>query len=119
MASGVIQYFTLDFNCGFARTAVQELTPRDRWRDESHIPKRKSELSNYSVIVSIMVYMRLILKANLISDFDHDCDEIFQSLGGIQVRIENYEEIFATRRWKDQPQKKKQAYTKRLLQKVW
>ena len=77
--TGIIRYFTLDFNCGFARTAVRELTPRGRWKDESQTSKRTSEFKELFHGCEHFGLQETYFesKPNL-SDFDCDCMKILK-----------------------------------------
>ena len=115
MASGIIHYFTLDFNCGFARTAVRELTPRGRWRDESYISKRKSEFKQlFSDCEHYGLQETYFESKPNLSDFDRDCEKVLKLWSNRWNPSENrkvYEETFATTRWKDLPLEEKHTHT--------
>lgn len=99
---------------GFARTAVRELTPRGRWKDESYIPKRKSEFKQlFSNCENYGLQETYFESKPDLSDFDHDCEKILKLWRNRWNPSENrnkYEETFATRR-KDLPLEEKQTHT--------
>ena len=46
MAGNFNRHVTLTFNCGFARTAIRELTPKLRWKSPNDITKRLTEFKD-------------------------------------------------------------------------
>ena len=115
--TGTIRYFTLDFNCGFARTEVRELTPRGRWKDESHTTKRTTEFKELFHDCEHFGLQATYFesKPNL-SDFDRDCTNILKlwsNRWNPSGNKKEYEETFSTTRWKNLPMEEKQLHTLR------
>ena len=46
MASNCEKHITLDFNCGYTRTAVRELTPKRRWKSATYATEQASKFKD-------------------------------------------------------------------------
>ena len=116
MASCCIRHITLEINCGFARCAIRELTPKTNGRKQIDTQQRASEFkqlfsecTNYGIDE---IYFNDDGKNG--SLFNRDCTKILQSFKKKWHPQEtrcDYEKPFSTANWKALPLVKKQLHT--------
>ena len=117
MAYNFSKHIALEFNCGFARTAVRELTPIGRWKATSDdLTKRAldfqqlfNDCENYGVQAS---YFDANGKKG--SKFDQECEKILKIWGkrwNPTTCRQQYLDTFSTQRWKEMTVKQKDKHT--------
>lgn len=115
MASNCVRYTTLEVNCGFARVAIRELTPKIHGRQSIDTQKRALEFrelfkdcSNYGIENS---YFEQDKNDSM---FNRDCSRILKVFkkrwNPKEARVE-YEEAFSLAKWKALSTDKKQLHT--------
>ena len=106
MAGNFDRHVTLVFNCGFARTAVRELTPKSRWKNPSDIIKRSTEFQNlFSDLEQFGVQQSYFDPSNTKpSQFERDCNailKIWSKKWHPSNSRQEYKTTFAIQKWKD------------------
>ena len=111
-----IRLVALDINCGFARTAIRELTPRNRGPKVIDKAKRVSEFKE--LFASCPTYglneSYFETDGQNSSLFDRDCEKIttyFSSKWHPRESRVEYEQTFSTTNWKALPQHKQKQHT--------
>ena len=108
MAKDCVKYTALEINCGFARTAMRELTPKGNGHILIDKQKRKADFQNlfeectsYGIVAS-----HFSDDEKNDSKFNRDCERM---LGYFKMRWnpkearQQYEETFSTLKWKALP----------------
>ena len=108
MASNCQKHITLDFNCGYARTAVRELTPKRRWKSATYATERASKFKDlfgahekYGIQQSYFE-----VSDNKPSQFNQDCEKILQIWSkrwNPSSTRQDYEDTFSIQKWKNYP----------------
>ena len=116
MAGNFDRHVTLIFNCGFARRAIWELTPKLRWKNPSNITKRSTEFKDLlcqheQFGVPQSYFDSRNTKA---SQFERVCDSIWKIWSKKwhpNNSRQEYEITFATQKWKDLSEEQQQKHT--------
>lgn len=116
MAGNFNRHVTLILNCGFARTAIRELTPKLRWKNSIDITKRSTEFKNlFHEQEQFGIQQSYFDSSNAkASQFDRDCDAILKIWGKKwhpTNKRQEYETAFAIQKWKDLSAEQKQKHT--------
>ena len=109
------QHTTLDFNCGFARCAIREYTPKgstllDKSQRESNFRDLFRDCPNYGLASSYFA----ILNPKHGSLFDRHCEKIIAAWNKKWHPKESrneYERTFSTSKWKALPVEEKKLHT--------
>lgn len=106
MAGNFDRHVTLVFNCGFARTEIQELTPKLRWKNPSDITKRSTEFKDlFCQHEQFGVPQSYFDSSNTKApQFEHDCDsilKIWSKKWHPSNSRQEYETTFVIQKWKD------------------
>ena len=81
MTANFDKHITLNFNCGYARVAVRELTPKGRWKNSTYyITERASKFRDLFGMNEMYVIQPSYFEADdkKLSQFDQDCEKIMQ-----------------------------------------
>ena len=116
MANNFNRHVTLVFNCGFARTAVRELTPKARWKNPSDITKRSIEFKNLFCKYDQFGVEQSYFDPNNTkpSQFKCDCDsilKIWSKKWHPSTTRQEYETTFSIQKWKDMSAEQQQKHT--------
>ena len=116
MAANFNKHITLDFNCGYARVAVRELTPKGRWKSATYMTERALKFRNLFGMNDKYGVQPSYFEANdnQSSQFDHDCEKIVQIWSkrwNPSSTRQEYEATFAIQKWKDLSKEQKEQHT--------
>lgn len=78
MACNFQKHISLDFNCGYARTAVRELTPRGRWKSSTYDTERTKKFRELFDMHQTFGIEQLYFEQtdSKQSQFDQDCESL-------------------------------------------
>lgn len=117
MASNCVRHITLEFNCGYARTAVRELTPRTH--GSQSIDKNKRSLEFQQLFADCPSYG---LPESYFEDntangslFNRDCDKllkIWSKRWNPTSNRQEYEQHFCIKKWKANPHRQQHTLAK-------
>lgn len=117
MASNCVRHITLEFNCGYARVAVRELTPK--LHGKQSIDKHKRSLDFQQLFADCPEYgfPDCYFDENTTNGslFDRDCDKllkIWSKHWTPTISRQQYEKIFSIRNWKALPSKQNHTLAK-------
>ena len=117
MAQGCLRYVGLEVNCGFARTAIRELTNRNKGNSKvTDTRKRASEFQTLFESNTKYCANELYFNDNGRngSQFDRDCTKVlnhFHQRWNPKESRQEYEKQFSMVNWKALPVHKKQNHT--------
>jgi hypothetical protein len=110
MTANFDKHITLNFNCGYARVAVRELTPKGRWKSSTYITERASKFRDLFGTNEVYGIQPTYFEADdkMLSQFDQDCEKIMQIWSkrwNPNSACQDYEATFAIQKWNNHQNK--------------